>query len=81
MPTDIDAPRGGRAKIIRSTDGGRTWSRPSVSWTRPGTTELPMVQLPDGMILCSLFTYPGPSDTTDPRSGQDHTHRDHPLLR
>lgn len=25
MPTDVDAPRGGRAEIIRSFDNGRTW--------------------------------------------------------
>jgi hypothetical protein len=30
MPTDVDAPRGGRAEIIRSADGGKTWSRPAV---------------------------------------------------
>src|SRR5262249_57723045 len=28
MPTDVDAPRGGRAEIMRSEDGGRTWTAP-----------------------------------------------------
>ncbi len=28
MPADIDAPRGGRAMIIRSTDNGKTWGKP-----------------------------------------------------
>ena len=41
MPTDIDAPRGGRAELIRSTDGGRTWSRPSVLLDTPWDDRAP----------------------------------------
>jgi len=64
MPTDIDAPRGGRAEIIRSTDGGKTWSRPAVLLDTPWDDRAPnFCQLDDGTILCSLFTYPGPSGT------------------
>jgi BNR repeat-like domain len=64
MPTDIDAPRGGRAEIIRSTDGGKTWSRPNVLLDTPWDDRAPnFCQLQDGTILCSLFTYPGPSGT------------------
>ena len=64
MPTDIDAPRGGRAEIIRSTDGGKTWSRPTVLLDTPWDDRAPnFCQLQDGTILCSLFTYPGPSAT------------------
>ena len=61
MPTDIDAPRGGRAHIIRSTDGGHTWSQPKVLIDTPWDDRAPnFLQLPDGTILCSFFTYPGP---------------------
>src|SRR5262249_36124918 len=61
MPTDIDAPRGGRAEIIRSTDGGKTWSRPKVLIDTPWDDRAPnFCQLKDGTILCSFFTYPGP---------------------
>ena len=61
MPTDIDAPRGGRAEIIRSTDGGKTWSRPTVLLDTPWDDRAPnFCQLRDGTLLCSLFTYPGP---------------------
>ena len=42
MPTDIDAPRGGRAEIIRSTDRWEVMvPDPRSSLTRPGTTALP----------------------------------------
>ena len=62
MPTDIIAPRGGRAEIIRSTDGGKTWSRPRVLIDTPWDDRAPnFCQLRDGTILCSFFTYPGPS--------------------
>lgn len=67
MPVDIDAPRGGRAHIIRSTDGGKTWSRPEVLIDTPWDDRAPnFCQLADGTILCSFFTYPGPmaSDLT-----------------
>ena len=64
MPTDIDAPRGGRAEIMRSTDGGKTWSRPRVLIDTPWDDRAPnFCQLKDGTILCSFFTYPGPSAT------------------
>jgi len=62
MPTDTDAPRGGRAEIMRSTDGGRTWSKPKVLIDTPWDDRAPnFCQLKDGTILCSFFTYPGPS--------------------
>jgi photosystem II stability/assembly factor-like uncharacterized protein len=62
LPADVVAPRGGRAEITRSTDGGRTWSRPAVLLDTPWDDRAPnFCQLKDGTILCSLFTYPGPT--------------------
>lgn len=64
MPADIDAPRGGRAEIIRSNDGGKTWSKPKVLFDSPWDDRAPnFCQLKNGTILCSFFTYPGPSAT------------------
>lgn len=61
LPTDVVAPRGGRAHIIRSADGGKTWSRPEVLIDTPWDDRAPnFCQLRDGTILCSFFTYPGP---------------------
>ena len=52
------------AEIIRSTDGGKTWSRPKVLHRHPLGRPAPnFCQLKDGTILCSFFTYPGPSAT------------------
>lgn len=63
MPTDVEAPRGGRAEIIRSTDGGRTWSKPTLLIDTPWDDRAPnFCQLKDGTILCSFFTLPGPDE-------------------
>ena len=57
MPTDVDAPRGGRAEFIRSTDGGTTWSRLAVLLDTPWDDRAPnFCQLPSGTILCSLLS-------------------------
>jgi len=62
MPTDIVAPRGGRAEIIRSTNNGKTWSKPKLLIDTPWDDRAPnFCQLADGTILCSFFTYPGPT--------------------
>jgi len=63
MPTDVDAPRGGRAMIIRSTDGGRTWTKPATLIDTPWDDRHPnFVELPDKTLLCSFFTWPGRGD-------------------
>ncbi|MBU4270335.1 MAG: glycoside hydrolase [Planctomycetes bacterium] len=63
MPTDVDAPRGGRIMLIRSIDDGRTWSKPQTVIDTPMDDRSPaMVELPDGVILCSFFTSPGWGD-------------------
>jgi hypothetical protein len=56
---EVDAPRGGRAHIMRSDDGGWTWSKPSVLIDTPGDDRAPApVQLSDGTLLCSFFVWP-----------------------
>lgn len=63
MTTEINAPRGGRALLIRSTDDGRTWSKPGMLIDTPADDRHPgFVELPDGTILCTLFTWPGQGD-------------------
>jgi len=63
MRTDISAPTGGRALLIRSTDEGRTWSRPELIIDTPADDRHPsFCELPDGTLLCTFFTYPGQGD-------------------
>ena len=60
MPADIVAPTGGRAMITRSIDGGKTWSNPQTLIDTPQDDRHPaFVELRDGTVLCSFFTYPG----------------------
>jgi len=65
MPADVDAPTGGRAMIMRSTDQGKTWSKPVTMLDTPDDDRHPaFVELPDGTLLCSLFTYSGAEQAT-----------------
>ena len=65
MPADVDAPRGGRAMLIRSTDDGRTWSAPTTIIDTPDDDRHPnFIELADGTILCSFFRYSGVRDGT-----------------
>jgi photosystem II stability/assembly factor-like uncharacterized protein len=60
MPEDVDAPTGGRAMIMRSSDEGRTWSTPALLLDTPDDDRHPaFVELPDGTLVCSIFTYSG----------------------
>jgi|GEM_PF-1806173 len=60
LPAEIVAPTGGRAMTTRSTDEGKTWSKPIALLDTPDDDRHPAwVQLPDGTLLCSMFTYPG----------------------
>jgi photosystem II stability/assembly factor-like uncharacterized protein len=60
LPTNIEAPTGGRAMIVRSTDQGKTWSKPETLVDTPADDRHPaFVQLDDGTIVCSYFTYTG----------------------
>ncbi|MCK5527226.1 MAG: exo-alpha-sialidase [Candidatus Latescibacteria bacterium] len=60
FPADIEAPRGGRAMISRSTDEAMTWSKPETLWDSPQDDRHPnFCELEDGTVLCSFFLYPG----------------------
>ena len=53
-----EAPTGGRAMLIRSTDEGVTWSKPQTIADTPYDDRHPnFVELPDHTLLCSFFTY------------------------
>ena len=60
LPEGIVAPTGGRAMVTRSRDEGKTWSKPETLFDSPADDRHPaFVQLADGTILCSFFTYLG----------------------
>jgi photosystem II stability/assembly factor-like uncharacterized protein len=60
FPPDFPAPTGGRAMMIRSTDQGRTWTRPVTIIDTPDDDRHPsFVETPDGTIICSMFTFSG----------------------
>ncbi len=60
MPTDVVAPTGGRAMITRSTDQGKTWSKPETLIDTPADDRHPaFLELDDGTILGCFFTYSG----------------------
>ncbi len=60
LPAGVVAPTGGRAMIIRSTDQGKTWSKPVTLIDTPADDRHPaFVELADGTVLCSFFTYMG----------------------
>ena len=65
LPADIVAPTGGRVMVTRSTDKGKTWSKPETLIDTPADDRHPaFVELKDGTILCSFFTYAG-----EPKNG------------
>ena len=65
LPADIVAPTGGRVMITRSTDQGNTWSKPATLVDTPVDDRHPaFVELKDGTMLCSFFTYAG-----EPKNG------------
>jgi hypothetical protein len=81
LPADIVAPTGGRAMIIRSTDEGKTWSRPATLIDTPADDRHPaFVELDDGTILCSFFTYVGEPENGDLRQAPELAARVH-LIR
>ncbi|HVM49342.1 MAG TPA: sialidase family protein [Candidatus Acidoferrum sp.] len=60
LPAGIVAPTGGRAMLIRSTDQGKTWSKPVTLIDTPADDRHPaFLELRDGTLVCSFFTYMG----------------------
>ena len=67
LPADVVAPTGGRAMLVRSTDQGKTWSKPEMLIDTPADDRHPaFVELQDGTVLCSFFTYAGEPKNGDP---------------
>jgi photosystem II stability/assembly factor-like uncharacterized protein len=60
LPADIVAPTGGRAMFTRSTDQGKTWSKPVTMIDTPADDRHPaFIEFDDGTILSCFFTYLG----------------------
>ena len=77
LPNDIVAPTGGVAMIMRSTDEGKTWTKPTVMLDTPDDDRHPSfveLQGPDGTLVCSVFTYPG-ADPADYVKNPKWAHR------
>ncbi len=75
LPTHVVAPTGGRAMIIRSTDAGKTWSKPATLIDTPVDDRHPaFVELKDGTLLCSLFTYTGTEEAEFARHPDEANH-------
>ena len=52
--------------LIRSTDEGKTWSKPATLIDTPADDRHPaFLELRDGTILCSFFTYVGEPENGD----------------
>ena len=56
---DIEAPRGGRAMLIRSTDGGLTWSKPETLIDSPRDDRHPALTELDGGSVWVVYYDPG----------------------
>ncbi len=57
MPV-IDAPRGGRAMLVRSTDNGKTWSKPETIVDSPWDDRHPaFVEALNGTIIATFFEW------------------------
>ena len=75
LPVDVVAPTGGRAMLMRSTDQGKTWSKPVTLIDTPDDDRHPAwVALPDGVLVCSLFTYSG-AEFADILKRPEHAYR------
>ena len=75
LPRNVVAPTGGRAMIIRSTDEGKTWSKPATLLDTPVDDRHPaFLELKDGTLLCSMFTYMGTEDSEFVRHPEDANH-------
>ena len=58
LPWTVEAPTGGRAMIIKSTDEGVTWSKPETLVDTPDDDRHPCIfEADDGTLICTFFTY------------------------
>ena len=58
FPMGFDAPRGGRAMLIRSGDDGATWDTPElIIDTEENDAHPSIVELNDGTLICVFFTH------------------------
>ncbi|MBM3802330.1 MAG: exo-alpha-sialidase [Acidimicrobiia bacterium] len=63
FPPNFDAPTGGRAMLVRSTDNGKTWSKPETMIdTGADDRHASILELSDGTLLCSYFSSWGMTD-------------------
>lgn len=70
-PMEIEAPRGGRAMLIRSGDGGLTWSRPeTIIDTARDDRHPALCELDNGVVLCLLFGIDGWYGYPEPPPGR-----------
>lgn len=54
-PLDFEAPTGGRSMIVRSRDGGRTWSKPKTLIDLPlDDGPCGLLRCPDGTLVCTI---------------------------
>ena len=75
LPMHVVAPTGGRAMLIRSTDAGKTWSKPATLIDTPVDDRHPaFIELKDGTLLCSLFTYTGTEEGEFARHPEEANH-------
>ncbi|HUE16954.1 MAG TPA: sialidase family protein, partial [Planctomycetaceae bacterium] len=75
LPMHVVAPTGGRAMIIRSTDAGKTWSKPATLIDTPVDDRHPaFVELKDGSLLCSMFTYTGTEEAEFTKHPEEANH-------
>ncbi len=76
MPTDVDAPTGGRALLCRSENGGKTWSRPATLIDTPWDDRHPVIaELPDGTLICVFFVIDNWYGYDEPPKGRQKNSR------
>lgn len=78
LPKDVIAPTGGRALFMRSTDEGKSWSKPALLIDTPADDRHPaFAELKDGTILCSFFSYIGEAEGDDLKKSPELAVRTH----
>lgn len=69
LPADVSAPRGGRAMIMRSSDDGKTWSKPVTMLDTPDDDRHPaFIELPEALCFARCLPTQALSRPTSPRT-------------